>query len=99
MWLSWLWPWRRNRRAPRTAHVVLYTREGCHLCEDVWTQLEEARGRYPLTLEAIDIDSDPALAVRHGEEIPVVLVNGQLRFRGRVNPVLLERLLRAECSS
>jgi glutaredoxin len=74
--------------------VVLYTRQGCHLCEQAFEQLERARRRHGFTLRPVDIDSDPELVARHGLQVPVVEVNGRVRFRGVVNPVLLERLLR-----
>ena len=45
-------------------------------------------------LEAVDVDTDPQLAARFGECVPVVTVNGKVRFRGKVNGVLLRRLLR-----
>jgi glutaredoxin len=76
--------------------VVLYTRQGCHLCADAHQVLEEARQRHGFGLESVDIDTDPELVDRYGEQVPVVLVDGKLRFRGTVNRVLLERLLGAE---
>jgi glutaredoxin len=75
--------------------VVFYTRQGCHLCEQAWTQLEQARRRHGFILSKIDIDSDPELVRLHGLHVPVVMVNGRVRFRGIINPVLLDRLLRA----
>jgi glutaredoxin len=69
--------------------VVLYTRRGCHLC-DVAKQLLESHG---LTPSCIDVDADPALTARFGECVPVVEIDGRIRFRGRVEPVLLRRLL------
>lgn len=88
------WPWRRRADLSRL-RVVMYTRQGCHLCEAAWTRLERARKRYGFALEQIDIDGDPALAERYGEEVPVVSVDGKVRFRGEVNAVLLDRLLSA----
>jgi glutaredoxin len=76
--------------------VVMYTRQGCHLCELAWEQLEAAARWFPLRLAAVDVDTDPELVARYGHEVPVVAINGQVRFRGRVNDVLLRRLLRAE---
>ena len=76
-------------------HVVLYTRHGCHLCADAWRVLEAERAAFPLSLQAVDIDADPHLVALYGESVPVVTVNGQVRFRGQVNPVLLRRLLQA----
>jgi glutaredoxin len=69
--------------------VNLYTREGCHLCEDARRVLEE----HGLEPAVVDIDADPALCERFTECVPVVEIDGQIRFRGRVEPVLLRRLL------
>ena len=76
--------------------MVMYTRRGCHLCDAAWAQLEAARGRYGFALSARDVDAEPELVAAYGECVPVVTVNGKVRFRGQVNPVLLERLLQAE---
>lgn len=92
--LSWLWRWRRG--ALSGMRVVMYTRKGCHLCEDAWRLLEAARRRWGFGLEAVDIDADAALAAEHGLSVPVVAVDGKVRFKGMVNPHLLERLMRAE---
>jgi hypothetical protein len=91
-----VWRWLFGRRAaPLTpAGVVLYTRQGCHLCDDALGVLEAVGRRFPIVVQTVDVDTDPELAARYGLEVPVVLVDGRLRFRGRVNRVLLERLLR-----
>jgi glutaredoxin len=96
--LGWLWGWWRGRRRGALTHlrVVMYTRRGCHLCEDAWALLERERQRRGFALEAVDVDTDPELAARYGPEVPVVTVGGKVRFRGAVNPHLLARLLRAE---
>jgi glutaredoxin len=70
-------------------NAVLYTRRGCHLCDEARTLLE-AHG---LTLSEFDIDADPALQTRFNECVPVIEIDGKVRFRGRVDPVLLRRLL------
>jgi glutaredoxin len=95
MVMGWLLSWWRRPRLGHL-HVVVYTRRGCHLCEMAWRQLRRARRRHGFRLEAVDVDTDPELAARHGTSVPVVTVNGRVRFRGAVNPVLLARLLRAE---
>jgi hypothetical protein len=59
-----------------------------------WAQLEKQQERYGFHLEAVDVDSDSELAARYGDTVPVVTVDGKERFRGRVNEVLLRRLLR-----
>jgi glutaredoxin len=73
----------------RACHVVLYTRNGCHLCEDA-EQLLRQEG---LTPTLVDIDHDPELKSRYDTCVPVVEIDGQVRFRGRVEPVLLRRIL------
>jgi glutaredoxin len=72
----------------------MYTRAGCHLCDEARAQLENAQKEHGFALELVDVDSDPELREAHGDCVPVVLVDGKVRFRGRVNPVLLRRLLR-----
>jgi glutaredoxin len=96
-WLSWFCRW-WYRPQPTLDHlqVVLYTRQGCHLCEEAWQRLELARHRYGFRLASVDVDSDPELRARYDTCVPVVTVNGRVRFRGGLNSVLLERLLRAE---
>jgi len=76
--------------------IVLYTRQGCHLCEEAWRHLEKERDRWQFTLEKIDIGESKSLTAQFGDQIPVVTVNREVRIWGKVNPVLLIRLLRGE---
>lgn len=69
--------------------VVLYTRLGCHLCEDAEAILAE----FGLRPRKIDVDTAPDLAALHGTCVPVVVIDGRVRFRGRVDRLLLRRLL------
>jgi uncharacterized membrane protein/glutaredoxin len=55
-------------------NVTLYTRQGCHLCEDVKSDLNALQAQFPHRLIEVDIDSDPALASKYGLEIPVIEV-------------------------
>jgi glutaredoxin len=72
--------------APR---VVLYTRVGCHLCDDALALLQS----HGLEPHLVDVDTDSELRERFNECVPVVEINGQIRFRGHVDPILLRRLL------
>src|SRR5437867_2761344 len=94
--LSWLFFWKRKPAMLDHLQVRLYTRAGCHLCELAWDQLRAAREQYRFALDMVDVDSDPILGTQYGSCVPVVTVNGQVRFRGKISPVLLQRLLRAE---
>ena len=70
-------------------NVILYTRKGCHLCDDA-LELLEGVGLKPMLQ---DIDADPELRERFDVCVPVVEIDGKIRFRGKVDPVLLKRLL------
>jgi glutaredoxin len=72
--------------------VTLYTRQGCHLCDEAAAVLS----RHGLQAEKVDIDSDPELVAQYTNCVPVVVIDGKERFRGRVDEVLLKRLLRAQ---
>jgi len=74
----------------RAHDVILFTRKGCHLCEEAHQLLT----RCQLVPRLVDIDEDPELTARYNECVPVVMIDGQERFRGHVNEVLLRRLLR-----
>ena len=65
--------------------VVVYSRPGCHLCEEAITALVALHGEgYRFELHEIDIESDDLLLRRHLEKIPVVEIDGivasELRF-------------------
>ena len=71
--------------------VTLYTRDGCCLCQEAKTIL----ANHGLSPEVVDIDEDPELAARFTCTVPVVAIDGKIRFRGRVEERLLRRLLTA----
>ena len=57
--------------------VVVYSRPGCHLCEEAIAAIVGLHGQgYRFELHEIDIESDELLLRRHLEKIPVVEVDG-----------------------
>jgi hypothetical protein len=63
--------------APARSRVLLYSREGCHLCDEAREGLfEMLAGGAEFVLHEIDIESDEGLHRRLLERIPVVEVNG-----------------------
>ncbi|MFN3148179.1 glutaredoxin family protein [Bremerella sp.] len=74
------------------AQVVLYTRKGCHCCENAEALVRE----FVSDITLVDIDNDPELLQKFNTTVPVVEINGKVRFRGKVSPVLLKRTLSAE---
>ena len=70
---------------PMKAHVRLYTRPGCHLCEEARQEMLAADCADQYVLEEINIDSDPMLRERYRYEIPVITINGHKAFKYRLN--------------
>jgi glutaredoxin len=83
-----------SEESTRKARVRIYTRPGCHLCEEA--KAEIARAGYPhlFDLEEIDIDSDPRLASLYGYDIPVITVDGTHAFKHRLTAADFERAIR-----
>ena len=73
--------------------IVLYTRRECHLCEEAKAQIQEILG--DIQIREIDVDSDPALAAKYGEEVPVGFIGTEKAFKYRVDPRRLRRLFRS----
>ena len=59
-----------------SATVTLYTRAGCHLCEEAERVLRREQATAGFGLELVDVDRDPELARRYGVRVPVVAVDG-----------------------
>ena len=78
----------------RFDRIVLYTRQGCHLCDLARETLQKHGDSLPPPIE-VDIDTDPSLRASFSTCVPVVEIDGKIRFRGRINEVLLRRLIEA----
>ncbi len=76
-------------------HFLIYTRKACPLCDEAHGLLARYQVLNGFTLELVDVDTSEELCREHGNCVPVVLVNGKVRFRGHVNDVLLQRILDA----
>ena len=69
--------------APR-AQVTLYTRPGCHLCDEAKQAILAADCSDLYTLEEINVDRNATLVRRYGWDIPVVVINGVETFKHRL---------------
>jgi glutaredoxin len=74
--------------------VVLYTRSGCHLCDEARSVILSVRAREPFSYDEVDIDTDDDLLRDYGIRIPVVTVDGEERFEIAVDERELEGLVR-----
>jgi glutaredoxin len=66
-------------------NVVLYTRPGCHLCDDARAALDGLGVAY----DEVDIESDDTLFKRYLERIPVIAIDGEEAFDLVIDPTEL----------
>lgn len=76
------------------ARVVLYSRKGCHLCEEVRAQLDSLQVEHRFTLVEVDIDHDAALREQYDHHVPVVTIDGVEALRHRWSPKCFREALR-----
>lgn len=76
---------------PNTIQIDIYSRPGCHLCDEAKEVVERLRQRHSFALRIINIEEDPALETAYGTEIPVVFINGNKAFKYRVDEAELEK--------
>lgn len=64
--------------------VILYSKPGCHLCDEARGYLEDAAAEHGIAYDEIDILRDPALFERYRYRIPVIVVDGAERLEGKI---------------
>ena len=75
--------------------LTLYSRPGCHLCDEMKAIVERVARSIPLALETVDISTDPQLEGLYGLEIPVLLIDGKRAAKYRITEAELRRQLEA----
>ncbi len=66
--------------------VVLYSREGCHLCDTARAVILAEQTRTPFVFEEVDVGGNDELELEYGIRVPVVEVDGAERFEFEVDP-------------
>jgi glutaredoxin len=79
-----------------TIDILIYSRQGCCLCEEMKAVINQIGRRHPLTIREIDVDTSVDLQDQFGNEIPVLFINGRKAFKYQVTPSELEKKLRRE---
>lgn len=74
--------------------VTIYGKPECCLCDQALEVLEEVRKLVPFEIEKRDISGDADLIERYGLDIPVILVDGQVAFKHRIDKDRLIALLK-----
>jgi glutaredoxin len=70
---------------------VLYTRSGCHLCEEAKAVLARVEHSTGVGFVEVDIAGDPGLTAEYGDRIPVVVLDGREHGYWRVDEARLRR--------
>jgi predicted thioredoxin/glutaredoxin len=74
--------------------LTLVHRQDCPLCDEMLAELRELGRTIPLPpIELLDVDSDALLQRRHGLHVPVLLLDGTVVCRHRLDAPELQRLL------
>ena len=74
-------------------HVIVYSRPGCHLCDEAKQAIESAGVSDRFSMEEVNIESDPELLRKYRYDIPVVTIDGREVFRHRVNTDVFRTLV------
>lgn len=77
------------------AHVQLMSRRQCCLCDVAGQVIGDAAAQGLCTWEIVHVDTDKALLVKYGNDVPVLLINGEKRFMHRISPEALHQALEA----
>ncbi|HEX2446059.1 MAG TPA: glutaredoxin family protein [Vicinamibacterales bacterium] len=75
--------------------LTLYSRPGCHLCEEMKAVIETVAAGQTIDLHEVDISGDPELERRYGLEIPVLEIDGKKIAKYRIDEKTLTRAIRA----
>ena len=74
-------------------HVIIYSRPGCHLCDEAKAAILSAGCNDLFTLEEVNIESDDELLRKYKNDIPVIVIDGVECFKHRVDPKEFSRRL------
>ena len=76
-----------------TSRVRLYSRPGCHLCDDARAVVERVCADLGTSYEEVDITTSPGLMNAYADQIPVTFVDGRQHDFWRVDEARLRRAL------
>ena len=77
------------------AHVIVYSRPGCHLCDDALKAIRASGCDNAFTLEEVNIEGSRDLLLKYQFDIPVITINNVEAFRHRVDPKKFREVLRS----
>ena len=75
--------------------VTLYTRKGCHLCDEAAIELQALGSELPIEVQAVDIDTDPKMRIQFNDIVPAISVGGSVVTGAPINFELVRNLITA----
>ena len=75
----------RTKKEKVALEITIYTRTGCHLCEEAKTAIAPLLREFGATVREIDIEGEPTLIQRFGCDIPVIYIGRKKAAKHRVN--------------
>jgi glutaredoxin len=73
--------------------VRLYSKPGCHLCDDARAVVERVCADLGTSYDEVDITTSPELMNAYADQIPVTFVDGKQHDFWRVDETRLRRAL------
>ena len=67
--------------------ITIYSRHGCHLCDDAQNILESLREELNFVIDVIDIDQDAELSKLYSDQVPVIHIDGIHHDFYKVDPL------------
>lgn len=74
-----------EKKPAEPLEVMLYTRPGCHLCDEAKSQIAPLLAEFGTRLHEVNIDADPALRERYNLDVPVIFLAGRKIAKHRVD--------------
>jgi glutaredoxin len=85
--------WSNRRKSIPPLVITLYTRPGCHLCEEAKAEMTPVLLEFGATLREINIDADPNLREQFNLDVPVLFLGEKKIAKHRVDLQQLRRQL------
>lgn len=67
-----------NKSGFKIKKVLVYSRSGCHLCEQAIAKITQLKNKHEFNLQIVDIDSSQELINLYSEQVPVITIDGQI---------------------
>ena len=80
------------------AHVIVYSKPGCHLCEEAKEAIAASGCGDKFELTEINIETDPRLLERYQYDIPVISINGVDTFKHRLDARQFRAAIESLCN-